>query len=220
MLPSHGRSHWFKSSIAQSPDNICRGFILQAGFSVLSNILWLALTNIRRKRVSTLLYFILAFVISQLLFLVFLSTTFLRLPEFNDIKRLFYTVTAAIMFLSVLVLGVLSYLFLHTRRRELGILRICGIRKSDMLMAVSLEIFIISLAGAICGIFCIVCIILLRVVYLPLFFNNLTHSKLLTLAGISGQTVLAVVILEITFSLILISLLLRNDINRLVRGSP
>ncbi len=203
-----------------SPGRICRGFILQAGFSVFGNILWLALTNIKRKRVSSLLYFILAFVISQSLFLVLLSAVFLRLPEFNDIKRLFYTVTVAVIILSMLILGVLSYLFLNTRRKELGILRICGVRKADLLMSAALEIFFISLAGAISGIICVVCIIFFRVIYLPLFFQNLTYSKLSLFAGISGQTVFAVVILEVTYSLILISLILRKDINGLVRGSP
>ncbi len=204
----------------KSPGSTCRGFILQAGFSVFGNILWLALTNIRRKRVSSLLYFILAFVISQSLFLVSLSTAFLRIPEFNNIKKLFYTVTITFIILSVLILGVLSYLFLNTRRKELGILRICGVRKSDLLMSAALEIFFISLAGAVSGIICVVCIVLFKVIYLPLFFQNLTYPRLLMLVGISGQTVFAVVILEVTYSLILISLLLRNDINGLVRGSP
>jgi len=182
---------------------------------VFGNILWLAITNIRRKRVSSLLYFILAFVISQSLFLVSLSVVFLRLPEFNDIKRMFYTITFAVIVLIVLILGALSYLFLNIRRKELGILRMCGVRKSDLLMSAAIEIFFISLTGAVSGIICIVCIVLFKVLYLPFFFQNLIHSNLLILIGISGQTIFAVVILEITCSLVLISLILSKDIGKL-----
>jgi hypothetical protein len=184
---------------------------------VLGNIFWFALTNIKRKRLSSLIYFILAFIISQSLFLFFLSVEFFRLPAFSDIKNLFFTIILSILFFSVLASWVFSYLFLHTRRRELGILRICGIRKADVLMAVSLEICIVTFFGAIAGIICIMCSILFKIIYLPFFIENLTQSKLM-LTGISGQTIFAVMLLEIFFSLVLISLLLRHDINRLVRG--
>jgi len=186
---------------------------------MLRNFIWLAITHIKRKKLSSILFFIMAFFISQSIFLISLSRTFLTMSDYKDIRQFFYTVIVAALIISILLLGALSFIFMSSRRHELGIMRIFGARKSDILLSTTLEIFFLSSGGAVLGILCTISLIFFRVLYLPNFFKETIHLKLIKLIGIGGQAVFSVILLETIFSLLMLSFLLHNDIKELVRGS-
>jgi hypothetical protein len=183
------------------------------------NIVCLALINIKRKRLIFINYFVIAFFISQELFLINISTNLLRFPDFKAIQVFFYIIAFSVLFISIILLATTSTLFIRFRGQELGILRIHGVRKSDILFLSSLEIFFISLGGALAGTFCIILLILSKVLYLPYFFEGLKKLKLIKLIGLGGQTISGVVIIELIITTIIVSLLLKKDIPNLLRGS-
>lgn len=183
------------------------------------NIVWLSLTNIKRNKFRTILFFLIAFFISHALFLINISKTFLKFPEFTDVKQFFYIIIFSVLLISVFILASVSILFIKLRREELGILRIFGARKADILFLSSLEIFFVSCTGALTGILSIILMILSRVLYLPYFLEGMKSLKLIKLIGIAGQTTFSVIIIELFITLILISTLLKNDITDMSRGS-
>ena len=183
------------------------------------NIAYISLTNINRNKFRSILFFIITLFISHSLFLVNISRSFLLLPEFTDVKQFFFIVIYSVLFVSVFLLAAVSILFTKLRREELGILRIFGARKSDILFLSSLEIFFISCSGAVTGILSIILMIHFRVLYLPYFLEGMKSLKLVKLIGIAGQTTFGVVIIVLVIMLILMSTLLKNDIYDLTRGS-
>ena len=186
---------------------------------MIGNILWLSLTNIERKKLGFILIFMMTSYTSSALFLINISRTLLWLPEINEIRRLFSTVVFSLLILSILLLAVVSFAFISIRKREFGILRIWGVRKVDILFLSSLEVLLVSFAGALTGLFCIILLILFDVLYLPSFFTGIKGARLIKLIGIGGQTVFGVVLLELTISSLRLLALLKNDIQDLVRGS-
>ncbi len=204
-----------------NPDRSCRGFMLYGSgpLSIMfKNITWLALTNIRRKKTGSVLFFIIAFFISHSLFLIRLSNVYLSLPSFEDIRSFFYAVTISALILCILLLCGLAFLFIKTRSREMGIMRMYGARISDLLFLNTLEVFIISFAGGFFGIFTIILLISARALYIPYFFKNMELPAVLKLIGLGGQTLFLVVIVEVAVSLVLLVFLLLKDIRDLARG--
>lgn len=186
---------------------------------MLGNNLWLAVTNIRRKKFGSILFFVIAFVISQSLFLISLTRSFITLSDFSDIRTFFSTIVLSVLVLSILLLIALTLLYMNSRRRELGILRIFGARKSEILTVACLEIVLLSITGAASGIACMVVLIKINVLYLPHFFQGMERIDTLKLIGVAGQTIFLVVLIEAVVSIILLAILLHRDITRLTRGS-
>ena len=183
------------------------------------NIAFISLTNIYRNKFRSILFFIITLFISHSLFLVNISRSFLGLPEFTDVKEFFFIVIYSVLFISIFLLAAVSILFTKLRREELGILRIFGARKADILFLSSLEILFISISGAVTGILTILLMIYLRILYLPYFLEGMKNLKLVKLVGVAGQTVFGVVLTVLVITLILMSTLLKNDIYDLTRGS-
>lgn len=186
---------------------------------MLGNNLWLAVTNIRRKKFGSILFFVIAFFISQSLFLISLTRSFITLSDFSDIRTFFSTIVLSVLVLSILLLIALTLLYMNSRRRELGILRIFGARKSEILTVACLEIVLLSITGAASGIACMVVLIKINVLYLPHFFQGMERIDTLKLIGVAGQTIFLVVLIEAVVSIILLAILLHRDITRLTRGS-
>ena len=126
------------------------------------NVVWLALTNIRRKKTGSVLFFAMAFFIAHSVFLIKLSNAYLSLPSFDDIRTFFQTVTISALVLCILLLCGLAFIFIKTRSREMGIMRMYGARVSDLLLLMTLEIFFISFAGGFFGIATIILFISAR----------------------------------------------------------
>ena len=186
---------------------------------MMGNNLWLAFTNIRRKKFGSILFFVIAFFISQSLFLIGLTRSFITLSDFSDIRTFFSTIVLSVLVLSILLLIGLTLLYMNSRRRELGILRIFGARKSEILNVACLEIFLLSITGAAIGIACMILLIKINVLYLPYFFQGIAGISMMKLVGVAGQTVFMVVLIEVVVSIILLSILLHRDITKLTRGS-
>lgn len=186
---------------------------------MLGNNLWLAVTNIRRKKFGSILFFVIAFFISQSLFLISLTRSFITLSDFSDIRTFFSTIVLSVLVLSILLLIALTLLYMNSRRRELGILRIFGARKSEILTVACLEIVLLSITGAASGIACMVFLIKINVLYLPHFFQGMERIDTLKLIGVAGQTIFLVALIEVAVSIILLAILLHRDITRLTRGS-
>ncbi len=195
------------------------GFSLYGEQCMFWNILWLAFTNIKRRKLTFLNYFILAFFVSQSLFLINISTHLLKFPDFKAIQTFFYIIASSVLLISVILLATVSILFVRLRGQELGILRLHGTRRADILFLSSLEIMATSSTGALTGIMCIILLILSKVLYLPYFLEGLRKLRLMKLIGLGGQTIFGVVIIELMVILIVISLLLKKDIPNLLRGS-
>jgi cell division protein FtsX len=186
---------------------------------MLSNNFWLAVTNIRRKKFSSVLFFVIAFFISQSLFLINLTRSFIRLSDFSDIRTFFSTVVLSVLVLSILLLIALTLLHMNSRKRELGIMRIFGAKKSEILTVACIEVALLSITGAAAGIVCTVLLIKTNVLYLPHFFQGMGRIDTLNLIGIAGQTIFLVALIEVIVSMILLAVLLFKDITRLTRGS-
>jgi len=186
---------------------------------MLGNSFWLAATNIRRKKFSSILFFVIAFFISQSLFLISLTRSFIRLSDFSDIRTFFSTVVLSVLVLSILLLIALTLLHMNSRKRELGIMRIFGARKSEILTIACLEIVLLSITGAAAGIACMVLLIKTNMLYLPHFFQGMARIDTFKLIGIAGQTIFLVALIEVLVSMLLLAILLHKDITRLTRGS-
>jgi predicted lysophospholipase L1 biosynthesis ABC-type transport system permease subunit len=183
------------------------------------NNLWLALTNIKRKKFGSILFYSIAFFISQSLFFISISRHFIVISDLNEIRDFFSTIIVSVLVLSILLLVALTLLYMNSRRRELVILRIFGARKSEIMVVTCLEVLMLSLSGAGCGLACMLLLIKMNILYLPHFFQGMQRIDRVRLLGIAGQTVFLVVLIEVIVSIIMLSALLRNDISKLARGS-
>jgi predicted lysophospholipase L1 biosynthesis ABC-type transport system permease subunit len=181
---------------------------------MLGNNLWLALTNIKRKKFGSILFFAIAFFISQSIFFISISRSFIVLSDLSEIREFFNTIIVSVLVLSILLLVALTLLYMNSRRREFGILRIFGARKSEIMLVMCLEVLVLSITGAACGLACMLLLIKANVLYLPYFFHDFTQ-----LIGIAGRTVFTVVLIEVIVSIIMLAALLHNDISKLARGS-
>ena len=183
------------------------------------NILWLSLINIKRKKAYSITYGALAFFISQTFFLVNISREFLRLSDISAFNRFFYITTFSVLAVSVLLIPLFSILYASMREREFGILRIFGAKKSDVLFMASVEILIISCAGAAAGVLCVITLIYTDILYLPYFLAHIEKFKLLRLFALAGQAVSGVVCIELAFIICVTSFRMKRNISGLLRGS-
>lgn len=119
---------------------------------MLINIFWIALTNIKRNKHSTILYFLMYLILTTGIFSSLLSISIVKLPPIGPLKDFFYSITILILLVSISVLFGLSYINIIHRKTEIAIYRIFGIRKSDLFFMLSLEGLMISTAGALTGI--------------------------------------------------------------------
>lgn len=186
---------------------------------MLWNIIWLSYTGIRRKKTDSILYFIMAFFISQSLFLVRVSSVFIQLPENETMNNFFFIIIYSVLILCIILLTTVTVLFTHMHGPEYCILRLYGVRKSDILFISSLKIFTLSCGGALAGVFFIILMIKTKVLYLPYFFESMRKLELIKIVGFGGQTVSVVIIIELIVTVTVISLHLRKDIPQLLRGS-
>jgi hypothetical protein len=183
------------------------------------NVVWLAVTNIKRRKLPFVNFFLIAFFISQALFLMSISTHLLRSPDFTAVQSFFYIIGTSVLLISIILLGTVSILFVKMRGRELCILRLQGTRKSDILFLSSLEISITACAGAVAGTLVILMLILSKVLYLPYFLEGLKTLRLVRLIGLGGQAICGVVLIELVVTVVTLALLLKRDIPHLLRQS-
>jgi len=183
------------------------------------NIAWLAFTNIRNKKIRSLLLFLLTFFITLSLFLVNISNSMLKLPDYRDIRQFFDVIIFSMFFLSIFLLATVSVLFILMRRNEIGILRIFGAKKVDVLLLLIFEMLYISLIGSLVAIIFLFILIFTRILYLPYFLEGLNDLRILKLIAIGGQTLFGVILMEMIITLILLSTFLKHDIPELLRGN-
>ncbi len=183
------------------------------------NILWFAITNIKRRKFASLLFFAMAFFIAHSVFLMNLSSKFLRFPDFKDTRQFFFAITITSLVLCILVLVALAVLFMNLRKQELGILRMFGARRSDVLLVTAMEIFLLSMSGAALGVLSIIIMILFKAIYLPFFLYGMEGSRMIKLIATGGQTIFLVVLIEMAVYVLLLSMVLKRDITDMLRGS-
>jgi hypothetical protein len=123
------------------------------------------------------------------------------------------------LLLSTLFLCGLSLLLINSRRQEIGILRIFGARKIDIIVLIATEVLLLSIFGALAGHLFIILLIIFDVIYIPTFIQGMGKVELIKLIGIGGQTIFLVALIEIAVSIILLSIYLRHDVKDLARGS-
>ncbi len=186
---------------------------------MIGNLIWLSLINIKRRIFGSILFFIMASFISNSLFLINISRNLLRFPDFTEMRQFFYNIIYSVLIVSIFIIAAISVFYISLRRSEYGIMRIYGARKTDILLLSVFEVFFISFTGAVAGILCILFLIYLKIIYLPYLFEGMKKLEFLQVMGIGGQTIFAVIIIETAITLILLVILLKNDINNLVRGS-
>jgi ABC-type antimicrobial peptide transport system permease subunit len=184
------------------------------------HVLWLALTNIKRKKFGSITFFVTAFLIAQSIFLLNLSKSFLRLSDLTGITEFFSLLILSTLLLGVLFLCGFSLLLLNFRRQEIGILRTFGARKIDIIVLISTEVFLLSIFGALAGHLFIILLIVFDFIYLPTFIQGMGNVELIKLIGIGGQTIFLVALIEVAVSMVLLSIYLRHDVKNLTRGSP
>jgi len=182
------------------------------------NNLWLALTNIKRRKIASILFFTVAFFISHSIFLLNLSRRFLMFPEISGSKQFFFAIIITFLVLCILVLGVVAVLIIKVRKQELGIFRMLGARRTDVLVVSSLEILILSLCGAILGVVSIILLIITKVLYLPFFLEGMSGTRVIRFLATGGQTIFMVVLIEMVIYTILLYFFLKRDITELLRG--
>jgi len=182
------------------------------------NIAWLAFINIKNKKIRSLLLFLLTFFIALSLFLVNISKTMLKLPDYRDIGQFFYVIIFSMLFLSIFLLATVSILFILMRRNEIGILRMFGARKADVLLLLTFEMLYICFTGSLVAILFLLILIFTRTIYLPYFLEGMNDLRTLKLTAIGGQTLFGVTFMEMLITVVLLSTFLKNDISELLRG--
>ena len=186
---------------------------------MIGNLLWLALINLKRRKLFSIILFIMAFLVACSLFLINISQRLLRFPDIEEMRQFFYIIIYSVLVFSILIIAAISTVSTLLRRTEYSIFRIFGARRADLLSLSVIESFILCFFGALGGVFFIILLISLKLLYLPYFFESAKRFGLEKLFGIGGQTIFAVVIIEICISVILLSFLLRKDIPDLERGA-
>ena len=101
---------------------------------MLSNTLWLSITNIKRRRFQSLIFFILSLFISNSLFLIAISNSFLNLTNISEIKQFINTITLSALIVNILILVAISVLSINQRKAEFSTFRIYGAKKIDILL--------------------------------------------------------------------------------------
>lgn len=92
------------------------------------------------------------------MFLISRTRSFITLSDVNDIRTFFSTIVFSVLVLSILLLIELKFLYVNSRRRKLGILRIFGTRN-----------------------------IKINVLYLPHFFQGMECIDTVGLVGLAGD---------------------------------
>lgn len=187
--------------------------------SMFKNNLWLALTNIKRRKIASILFFAVAFFISHSVFLLNLSSKFLMFPEISGSRQFFFAIIITFLALCILVLGAVAVLLIKVRKQELGIFRMLGARRADVLVVSSLEMLILSLSGAILGVVSIILFIIFKVLYLPFFLEGMSGARTIRFIATGGQTIFMVVLIEMAVYTILLSIFLKRDITDMLRGT-
>jgi ABC-type antimicrobial peptide transport system permease subunit len=183
------------------------------------NLLWLTLVSIKRKKLFSIILFIIALFVACSLFLINISRQLLRFPDIEEMRQFFYIIIYSVLVFSVLIIAAISTVSTLLRKTEYTILRINGARKSDLMFLSVLESSILCFFGALGGVFLIIILIYLKLLNLPYFFEGVKRVGLQKLIGMGGQTIFAVVLIEACISVILVSSLLRKDIPDLERGA-
>ncbi|MGQ9616961.1 MAG: FtsX-like permease family protein [Spirochaetota bacterium] len=186
---------------------------------MLKNNLWLALTNIKRKKIASILFFTVAFFISHSIFLLNISSKFIMFPEISGSRQFFLAIIITFLALCILVLGAVAVLLIKVRKHELGIFRMLGARRADVLVVSSLEILILSLSGSILGVVSIILLILLKVIYLPFFLQGMYGVRIMRFIATGGQTIFMVTLIEMAIYTILLYIFLKKDITDMLRGT-
>jgi cell division protein FtsX len=183
---------------------------------MIGNIIWCALTNIRRMKAVSVLLFILSLLIAGTLFLGLIAVRYLGLPDLADLGRFFSAFVFVITAADAVVLFAIALFFAHSRRQEIGIYRIHGARKADILFLNALEILFVSFSGAFAGVLLALLLIACGALDLPSFFEG---TKGVTLIATGGQIIFGVSIIEIAVTSIYTAHFLQKGDANLMRGS-
>ena len=180
-------------------------------------IIWLSLVNIKRRAAISSLFFILSFVVSAQLFLIMITSSFLTLPQITGIKGFFYTTGFTSIILILIIIPTVALLYCKSRYQDYMVYKIFGIKKKDIIILFLLEIFILSLLGAIIGGIIILLFISTNIIYLPDFLHNIKNMWSLKLISIMTKSIFGVSLTVVLLSSI-IFLLKFNDKNLFLTG--
>jgi ABC-type antimicrobial peptide transport system permease subunit len=140
-------------------------------------------------------------------------------PEISGSRQFFFAIIITFLALCILVLGAVAVLLIKVRKQELGIFRMLGARRADVLVVSSLEMLILSLSGAILGVVSIILFIIFKVLYLPFFLEGMSGARTIRFIATGGQTIFMVVLIEMAVYTILLSIFLKRDITEMLRGT-
>jgi len=142
---------------------------------MIKKIFWHSLVNIKRRASISTLFFIISFVISAQLFLIMLTSSFLTLPQYSGIKGFFYTTGLTSVILILITIPAVSLLYCKSRYQDYAVFKIFGIKKTDIVVLFSMEIFMLAISGALLGSITIMIFIAAKIIYLPDFLINIRH---------------------------------------------
>jgi ABC-type antimicrobial peptide transport system permease subunit len=186
---------------------------------MLGNLIWLSLINIKRRKLFSVLLFIMALLVACSLFLGNISSKLLTLPDITEFRQFFYVIIYSVLVTSILILSAVSIVSTGLRRTEYSILRIFGAQRVDIFLLAFLESFFLCFFGSLFGVLIIIILITSKAIYIPYFFVETPAVSLYQLIGIGGQAAFAAVMVEIIISAVLLFILLKKDIIDIERGS-
>jgi hypothetical protein len=180
------------------------------------NILWCALTAVRRTPVASAVLFALAMLAAVTLLLVLLAARHLAVPDIAAFGRFFSAFTIVVSAADGAVLFSIGLYFAHSKMRETAVYRIHGAKKTDILFLNAVELLIPAFAGSLTGALLVMLALAIGAFDLPHIFAG---HKGVTLVGTAGQVVFGVPLAEIAFASAVTGRLLRRDDGDIARSA-
>jgi hypothetical protein len=180
------------------------------------NIIRCALTNIRRKSAVSVLLLILYALMAGTLFLVLVAARYLAVPDLAAFGRFFSAFVIAVSAADAVVLFAIALFFAQSRRREIGIYRIHGARKTDILFLNAVEMLFLSFSGSFTGVLIGLLATAFGAFDLPSLFGG---GKGVMIIGTGGQIVFGIPAFVIALASIVTGRLLREGDGDLMRGT-
>jgi hypothetical protein len=180
------------------------------------NILWCALTDIRRKPAVTAVLFALASLAAVTLLFVLLAERHLAVPDVAAFERFFSAFTIVVSAADGAVLISIGLCFARSKTRETAVFRIHGAKKTDILFLNAVELLIPAFAGSLTGALLVMLALAIGAFDLPHVFAG---HKGVALVGTAGQVVFGVPLVEIAFASAVTGRLLRLDDGDIARGA-
>ncbi len=140
---------------------------------MLKKLIWFSTTTIKRNKTTALIFITLAFSVSAQLFLAIITFNLLNFPEVSGIKTFFLTSSITSIILLIALLPISVYFYYNSRRQYYNVFKIYGVQNTDIILTFTIEIFILTITGALIGVLLVIILIKTNIIFLPDFFSNI-----------------------------------------------